>query len=217
MQRTLCSVVVLLLTACERAPGDAPRDDSPAVPASRGASSAVPSAAASSPAPAAAVAPKLLAEPLILAEWAKADNRARCAPIAFADDGGMGGAPRRAIFAGGWAIAFDLPGKRSAYGVAGAGSLPEDEASKAEQRRRLTDQWPLFRDLADLPQPAFAGYGIEGAKAYFADDPQGLNANSLAYVRIGGQTCLYNVWSRLGREHVELLLDNLRMVRRVAD
>jgi hypothetical protein len=138
-------------------------------------------------------------------------------PVAFADDGRKGGTPRRANFGGGWAVAFDLPRERSAYGVAGTGKLPDDDASHAEQRRKLIAQWPLFRDLSGLPQPAFAGYGVEGAKVYPADDPQGLDANSLAYVRIGGQSCLYNVWSQLGRAHLELLLDNLRLVEPAAN
>ncbi|HEY5610921.1 MAG TPA: hypothetical protein VIL97_06930 [Thermoanaerobaculia bacterium] len=34
-----------------------------------------------------------------------------------------------------------------------------------------------------------------------------------AYLRIAGQQCLYNLWSRLGRDHLELLLDELRLVR----
>ena len=61
-------------------------------------------------------------------------------------------------------------------------------------------------------QPAFAGYGIEGAAAYPADNPAGRGVNSLAYLRVGGQQCTYNVWSRLGRSHLETLLDALRPV-----
>jgi hypothetical protein len=31
-------------------------------------------------------------------------------------------------------------------------------------------------------------------------------------VRIGGQACLYDVWSRFGRGHLEYLLDRIRLV-----
>ncbi|WP_199504022.1 COG3650 family protein [Qipengyuania sp. YIM B01966] len=154
----------------------------------------------------------LVAADLVRAEWAKAENRKRCAALAFADDGGAGGTARRANFSGGWAVAFDTAGTRSAYGVAGPGLIPADEADAASQRRRLDDQWVLMRDLPALPQPAFAGYGVEGADGYPPENRSGEGLNSLAYVRVGGQACTYNVWSRLGRAHLEHLLDNLRMV-----
>ncbi|WP_114950811.1 hypothetical protein [Sphingosinicella terrae] len=151
-------------------------------------------------------------ERIVRAEWARAENRRGCAPVALAEDGGAGGVPRRATFSGGWAVAFDRPGLRSAYGVAGPGQLPSDSQDADVHRLRLAEQWPHFRELGALPEPAFAGYGVEGAQPYPADDPDGSGLNSLAYVRIGGQTCTYNVWSRLGRAHLETLLDNLRML-----
>jgi hypothetical protein len=46
------------------------------------------------------------------------------------------------------------------------------------------------------------GYGPEG----------GTGPNWLAYVRIPGQDCLYNVWSRQGRAQLEQLLAQLRFV-----
>lgn len=212
--KRIAVLAMLTLAACDPAPDrDRPPASESAAQERSGALPRPSASAASTPTP----RNELVAERLVLAEWAKADNRERCAPVAFADDGGKGGTPRRANFSGGWAVAFDLPDERSAYGVAGTGKLPDDDASHAEQRRKLIAQWPLFRDLSGLPQPAFAGYGVEGATAYPADDPQGLDANSLAYVRIGGQSCLYNVWSRLGRAHLELLLDNLRIVEPAAD
>jgi uncharacterized membrane protein len=157
-----------------------------------------------------AEAAAVAAQELVVAEWRKAANRAQCAPAGFATT--VKGTARRANFSGGWAIAWDRPGLRSAFGVAGTGSLPEDAADAPTHRGRLAAQWPLFRELPALPQPAFAGYGVEGAGAYPADNPDGKGINSLAYVRIGGQSCDYNVWSRLGRAHLERLLDSLRLV-----
>lgn len=155
---------------------------------------------------------KLAASDLVLAEWRRADNRAECAPLSFAADAAGAGTPRRAEFSGGWAVAFDRDGLRSAYGVAGTGLLPADAGDETAQRARLREQWPLFRTVPQVPQPAFAGYGIEGAHTYPEDNPDGQGLNSLAYVRVAGQKCDYNVWSRLGRAHLEALLENLRLV-----
>ncbi len=37
--------------------------------------------------------------------------------------------------------------------------------------------------------------------------------NEVAYLRIEGQGCLYNIWSNLGRDHLEELIRELRFVR----
>lgn len=166
--------------------------------------------AATRPAPdAAPTADAPLATPvaadLIRAEWAKAENRKSCAPLAFGTDADVGATPRRANFSGGWAVAFDLAGRRSAYGLAGAGI----GAMTAEA---LTAQWPYTLVPANLPAGSFAGYGIQGAAPYADDNPNGIDVKSLAYVRVAGQDCLYNVWSDLGRAHLEDLLGSLRVL-----
>ena len=93
---------------------------------------------------------------------------------------------------------FDLPGLRSAFGIAGTGTAAPTDEELA--------QWPLH-----LAWPGGrAGYGLSGRKPYVPDDPDGAGQESLAYLRIDGQGCLYNVWSRLGRAHLELLLRGLR-------
>jgi hypothetical protein len=122
---------------------------------------------------------------------------------------------RAANFGGGWGVAFDTPTMRSAYGFAGSGLLPEDEASQAEKRIELARQWPYTRELGrpgGLPEGSLAGYGLEGAGRYSDANPTGTGQQSIAYVRIAGQKCLYDVWSRLGRAHLETLLDSLRIV-----
>lgn len=155
---------------------------------------------------------ELLAADLVGIEWSKAENRDVCAPIAFSSDAGEPATARRAEFAGGWGVAFDMHGQRSAYGLAGPGIIAIDLEDSADQAARLGSQWPEFTTLADLPAPAFAGYDIEGSTEYSEDNPDGRGLNSLAYLRIGGQQCTYNVWSRLGRAHLESLLDSLRML-----
>lgn len=120
--------------------------------------------------------------------WRKADNRGHCAVIAPASVGMTAAAPRRATFGGGWGVAYDLPDLRSAFGIAGTGVNAADPSYS---------EWPYSRRWSD---GSSAGYGPEG----------GTGPNQLAYLRITGQGCLYNVWSRLGREHLEQLLDQLR-------
>jgi hypothetical protein len=126
-------------------------------------------------------------------QWEKAENRSTCALIAPRTAGakGVDATPRAATFSGGWAVAYDLPNLRSAFGVAGTGASVGDASY---------DQWPHSKVWDDGSQ---ADYGPEG----------GTGPNELAYLRIEGQDCLYNVWSRLGRDHLELLMDELRFVR----
>ncbi len=125
-------------------------------------------------------------------QWQKAENRAICALIAPRAVGpaGQDARPRPATFAGGWAVAYDLPDMRSAFGIAGAG-VRAGEPSYSK--------WPYVQEWDDGSR---AEYGPEG----------GEGPNQLAYLRIQGQDCLYNVWSRLGREHLELLLREMRLV-----
>lgn len=175
------------------------------------------------PSPPVATPPEPEARPMIgetiaRAQWARSDDARSgaapaCAPLALLSDAGAGGVARAADFSGGWGVAFDLPGRRSAYGFAGPGVLPADAAPPGRQRARLAAQWPLVRSVGSLPQPAFAGYGLEGARPYPAANPEGKGLQSVAYLRVGGQRCTYNIWSRISRAHLEALLDNLRLLR----
>jgi hypothetical protein len=126
-----------------------------------------------------------------LTEWRKAENRETCAPVApIALGDGEGATARAATFSGGWAVAYDLPGVRSAFGVAGTGTSSHDPTY---------DAWP--EQLA-WDDGSYAGYGPEG----------GTGPDLLAYLRIEGQDCLYNIWSKLSIEHLEQLLHRLRFV-----
>lgn len=157
------------------------------------ATSQSPNPAANGPRPAPWSGPRLThtAVPAVYHnEWSRAENRNACALIAFANTGiGSGATARAATFSGGWAVAYDQPGLRSAFGIAGAGSKASDQ----------TYEWPQRIEWSD---GSSATYGPEG----------GTGPNELAYLRIAGQGCLYNVWSRLGRAHLEQLLENIRLV-----
>lgn len=126
-------------------------------------------------------------------QWQKAGNRATCALIAprSVGDEGATAKPRAATFSGGWAVAYDLPDLRSAFGVAGTGATVAGPTYKG---------WP---DSHIWPDGSKVSYGPEG----------GTGPNQLAYLEIAGQGCLYNVWSRLGKEHLEELLRELRYVQ----
>ena len=125
-----------------------------------------------------------------LAEWEKADNAAGCAPlILFGAEREQGISLRRANFHGGWAVAYDTPEQRSSFGIAGAGVLAGGN----------TYQFPHTITWTD---GSYASYGLEG----------GIGPNYLAYLTVEGQSCLYNVWSARGKEHLEFLLNNIRTV-----
>lgn len=193
------------LCACDNGPA---RDSDPA-----GMDVAIGAPSSATPAPTATTAKAVPLDPpppgasLITAEWRKADNRATCAPLAFGPAADKGGIPRRAFFGGGWAVAFDLPERRSAYGIAGAGVL-------TKSRAELSEQWPYTATPPRLPAGSFAGYGISGAESYPFDIPKGEGLNSGAYVRVEGQGCLYNLWSWLGRDHLEEMISTLEELSR---
>lgn len=165
---------ILLLAACGGSTGPQPPGGAPA-PA---------------PWPQAALA-RADVPAVLLAQWERAENRARCAALAPASLGAGGGAtPRAATFSGGWGVAWDTPAVRSAFGVAGTGVAAADPTYA---------EWPHRMRWGD---GSVAEYGPEG----------GTGPNQLAYLRVTGQPCLYNVWSRLGRDHLEYLLQQLRFV-----
>jgi hypothetical protein len=124
-------------------------------------------------------------------QWQKAENRQSCALLVPASLGdGAGATPRAAAFSGGWAVAYDRGSRRSVFGIAGSGGAPDSTTY---------DAWPNRIRWSD---GSSAGYGPEG----------GTGPNQLAYLRVAGQDCLYNVWSRLGVAHLEFLLSQLRFV-----
>ena len=213
MQRALTLMLLIALGGCDDEP--AHRQDGATV-ARMTAASAMPTPPASRSTKA-QPAPALVGADVARAQWARSDDgksgeKPRCAPLALASAAGANGVPRAADFSGGWGVAFDLPNLRSAYGFAGPGVLPDDEIPAEAQRDRLARQWPYMQALDQLPAPSFAGYGLSGAEPYPEDNPEGHGLQSIAYVHVGGQTCTYNVWSRISRAHLQALLGNLRLL-----
>lgn len=144
---------------------------------------------------------------VFLQQWQKTDKRGSvCAAIAPTSLGkGQGAKPRPANFGSdAWAVAYDKPGLpgrtsdgspctncgRGAFGIAGTSGNVDDPQYQG---------FPFHRQWAD---GSHADYGLEG----------GNGPSYLAYLTIKNQRCSYNVWSFLGREHLEYLLEHLRFV-----
>ena len=129
--------------------------------------------------------------PVLIEEWQLSENQLWCSslyPDLFDTEGAT---IRRAEFSGGWAVAWDLPSLRSAFGIAGTGSPAWDG---------IGVRMPMTVAYGDL----IVGYGGEG----FDPDAE----QRLAEFAIPGQLCGYQVWSKLGDEHLLELVDSLRLV-----
>jgi predicted Ser/Thr protein kinase len=152
---------------------------------------------------------------ITVSEWRASGLGPGCPAAGFTSTGSQvtGARPRRADFSEGqWATAWDKPGLpgslasgypcpdcgRSAFGVAGIAE-PEDPSTDAgyEVRTRYADG-------------STAAYG-PGTKLD-EDDP----AEPIEYqatVRLPGNRCQYTIWSYVGQDHLEALIDHLRLVR----
>ncbi|WP_373539604.1 hypothetical protein [Chamaesiphon sp.] len=130
---------------------------------------------------------------IYVSEWKKAENRDRCQPLVLLGaEWEPGVKTRRAEFSGGWAVAYDLPGERSAFGIAGTG-LDLD-------RNGATFKFP---NTITWAEGSSVSYGLQG----------GTGPGYLAYLKVSGQSCLYNIWSKLGKVHLEYLISSLRQVK----
>ncbi|MDH3250129.1 MAG: hypothetical protein OEQ47_14270, partial [Acidimicrobiia bacterium] len=124
-------------------------------------------------------------------EWRRAENQLWCSAI-YPTDIGVGDADlRRAEFSGGWALAWDLPELRSAFGVAGVGS-------------------PAWEGIG-IRMPNTISYG-EQVVGYGGEGFDDAAEQRMAEFSIPGQLCGYQVWSKLGDEHLVELVDSLRLV-----
>ncbi|HEY8428326.1 MAG TPA: hypothetical protein VIL20_08125 [Sandaracinaceae bacterium] len=142
----------------------------------------------------------------ILMAWARAENRAECAPIAPHRLGaGEGARARVAELEGGWAVEFDRPGMpgltrdgricdrcgRGVFGIAGTAMTPEE----------------LAGEESDVPPPTFA----DGSSLTIEPPAEGEQV-AAATLTLRGQDCVYQVWSFLGEEHLRELVSSLRLV-----
>lgn len=128
-----------------------------------------------------------------VSEWKKAQNRDRCQPLVLLGaEREPGIKTRRAEFSRGWAVAYDFPGQRSAFGIAGTGLdlNPNDSTYN-------------FPNTIAWAGGSSVNYGLEG----------GTGPGYLAYLKVSGQSCLYNIWSKRGKVHLEQLISSLRRVR----
>lgn len=145
----------------------------------------------------------------LLAAWARAENRATCAPLAPGSMGRADGAEARvsSLVEGGWAVEFDrrgMPGMsadgegcarcgRGVFGIAGTRMSPDEIVTESDE--------------ADVPTPSFA----DGSHLAMEEPGEGETV-AAATLAVRGQGCVYQVWSFLGPDHLRELVGGLRMV-----
>lgn len=155
---------------------------------------------------------------MVVRAWQDAENKTECAPVApRALGAGDGARARRTSLDGGWAVEFDRAGApglrrdgrpcescgRGAFGIAGTAMTPDETVDV---------------DTLRAPEPMFN----DGSRADLTMASASSDA-SAATITISGQNCVYQVWSFLGQEHLQQLVDELRFVdveqtdRRVAE
>lgn len=135
--------------------------------------------------------------------WRGAENREWCAPIAPRSMGAADGARARSSrVAGGWVVEFDragLPGVdragnecdtcgRSVFGITGTSMAPEEI---------IESMSPAYSDGSHTLIEISDGDGESVASATFT---------------VAGQGCVYEVWSFLGPDHLQELVNGLRFV-----
>jgi len=142
----------------------------------------------------------------ILSAWENADNRESCAPIATRSLGRATGArARTSPLSGGWLVEFDRPGLpgidrqgrecdtcgRSVFGIAGTAVAP---------------------DSLDPESDALTPTYSDGSHAEVeVTDADGESVASVTFT-VNGQSCVYEVWSLLGPDHLAELVSGLRFV-----
>lgn len=135
--------------------------------------------------------------PVYHRQWLRAPTKNQCAILALAsrDPAQLPSArSRKAEFAGGWGVAYDLRRYRgaflrSAYGVANSGTTDG-----------VYGIWP---DRIDYRDGTVITYGREGGL------PDG---KWLAYVHLPNG-CFYNVWSNISQAHLLQVINGLRYVK----
>ena len=160
------------------------------------------------PAPVAPWSAAHLAQPAapraLLQAWHRSENHGWCAPLAPTTLGaGEGARARSGAYAGGWSLEFDQRGAagmtaggdvcetcgRGTFGVAGT-AMSADEAE----------------DLVGGTATVLADGGRIDVQAS-SEDPA-----AVATIVVPGQDCVYQVWSFLGRAHLDTLVASLRLV-----
>ncbi len=126
--------------------------------------------------------------------WAAAGNREWCSPLVVAGESHA----RATDLEGGWTLEFDAPG---APGMNAEGETCADcgHASFGVAGTSLG-----VSDAMPEPAPAFA----DGSVAEISEE----DGVASALIAVPGQSCVYQVWSFQGREHLESLIGGLRFV-----
>lgn len=149
--------------------------------------------------------PPAQAPPAALAAWSEAvdQGRPQCPLLTLRPGGALPtGTPRQAAFFGGWGVAWDVPGA--------PGSLPDgQEHPQAGRSTYGVGTGPLDGAEFDESSPYYKQWS-DGSVADAG--PASGSRKWVAGLRVAGSDCYYQVWSYLGRDHLEGLIESLRKV-----
>jgi hypothetical protein len=169
---------------------------------------ALPEHVEAAPAPAAPWSAERLAQPAapraLLQAWRRADNSGWCAPLAPTSLGaGEGARARSGAYAGGWSLEFD---QRGSAGMTAAGEVCETCGRGSFGIAGTSMSAEEAEDLVGATATVLADGGRIDVQTS-SEDPA-----SVATIVVPGQDCVYQVWTFLGRAHLDQLVASLRLV-----
>ncbi len=140
----------------------------------------------------------------LLQAWGRAENQGWCAPLAPATLGaGQGARARAGAAPGGWSLEYD---RRGTAGIGADGGLCETCGRGAFGVTGTAMSAEDAEDLLGAGATVLADGGRIDVQSG-SDDPA-----AVATLVVPGQDCVYQVWSFLGRPHLDELVASLRLV-----
>lgn len=160
------------------------------------------------PAPTAPWSAEHLAQPAaprqLLQAWHRAENHGWCAPLAPTTLGaGEGARARSGSYASGWSLEFD---HRGSAGMTARGELCETCGRGSFGVAGTAMSVEEAQDLIGATATVMADGGRIDVQES-SDD-----SSVVATIIVPGQDCVYQVWSFLGRAHLDALVSSLRIV-----
>ncbi len=165
------------------------------------------------PGPEADPLPDAEAPAVLLEEWRRAGADPSCPPVAFPDPGEATGATARRANTTpeDWLVAYDRPGLRGR----GADGYACEDCGRGVFGIGPVDVPPEEIRPALVEEPGIRRRWADGTTAWYAPDADSAGRDTSPHtgrIALGGHDCRYQVWSYLGRLHLEHLLDHARVV-----
>jgi len=162
--------------------------------------------------------------PELVEAWSSdADAQAQCPLLAPDDLGDGAGATPRATDRGqpgAWWVEFDLPGAPGEVDIqspavdAGratffVSALADGDRPGGPSVDDSVNRWPSIHHWDD---GSAVGWGVAGDGVEAPTQPTGWPTEWLAYMKVAGSPCFYQVGSYLSRDHLTYLISHLRLV-----